>query len=116
MRQHYYVYVVASRTRVLYVGVTNSIKRRTEEHRQGDSPGFTAGYKCGRLVWFEHYQYIDNAINREKQIKHWSRAKKIWLIEQMNPSWTDLSEEWRKETAGLSTPLRSGRDDNSGEQ
>jgi putative endonuclease len=110
---HYYVYIVASRTRVIYCGMTNSIRRRIDEHREGSVPGFSAQYKCDRLVWFEHYQYVNNAIDREKQIKRWNRAKKLWLIGLMNPSWADLSEDWRKETTGPSTPLRSGRDDNS---
>jgi putative endonuclease len=108
---HYYVYIVASRTHVLYCGMTDSIQRRVEEHRQAVIPGFTETYQCDRLVWFEHYQYVLNAIDREKQIKRWRRAKKIWLIEQTNPTWADLSEVWRKETAGPSTALRSGRDD-----
>ncbi len=108
---HYYVYIIASRTRVLYTGITNSVARRTEQHREAVFPGFTAHYQCHRLVFFEHYQYVSNALEREKQIKRWSRAKKIELIERTNPSWTDLSEAWRKETADLSTPLRSGRDD-----
>jgi putative endonuclease len=111
MEQHYYVYIVASRTHVLYVGVTNCIERRVEQHREGDTPGFTADYRCHRLVWFERHQYIENAIRREKQIKRRARAKKIWLIEQMNPTWADLSESWGKETADLSTPQRFGRDD-----
>ncbi len=112
MREHhYYVYIVASRTHVFYVGVTNSVLRRTEEHREAHVPGFTADYRCHRLVWYECYRYINNAINREKQIKRWGRAKKIWLIEQTNPTWADLSEAWRKDAADLSTPLRSGRDD-----
>jgi putative endonuclease len=110
---HYYVYLMASRTRVLYCGVTNSIARRAEEHRVGRIPGFSAKYNCHRLVWFEHYQYIHNALEREKQIKGWKREKKIDLIERMNPSWADLSEPWRVETAGPSTPLRSGLDDKS---
>jgi putative endonuclease len=101
---HYYVYIVASRTRVLYCGVTNSVARRADEHRVGDIPGFTASYQCHRLVWFEHYQYVHNAIDREKQIKRWGRAKKIQLIERTNPAWADLSEAWRVETADLSTP------------
>ncbi len=107
---HYYVYIVASRTHALYCGMTNSIRRRVEEHREGSIAGFSAAYQCNRLVWLEHYQYVYNAINRENQIKHWSRAKKVWLIEQANPTWADLSEEWKEGTADL-TPLRSGRDD-----
>jgi putative endonuclease len=109
--RHYYVYLVASRTHVLYVGVTNNVQWRVEQHREADTAGFTADHKCNRLVWFECHQYINNAISREKQIKRWGRAKKIWLIEQINPTWADLSEAWRKETADLSTALRSGRDD-----
>jgi putative endonuclease len=108
---HYYVYIVCSRTRVLYCGVTNSVARRTDEHRSAVIPGFTANYRCHRLVWFEHYQYVYNALEREKQIKGWTRAKKIDLIERTNPSWSDLSESWRAATADPSTALRSGRDD-----
>jgi putative endonuclease len=96
---HYYVYIVASRTRVLYVGVTNSVSRRTGQHKEKVFPGFTAHYNCERLVYYECYQYVYNALDREKQIKRWS------------PSWADLSESWWEETADLSTPLRSGRDD-----
>jgi putative endonuclease len=108
---HYYVYIIASRTHILYTGITNNIKRRTDQHSNATFPGFTASYKCHRLVWFEHYQYVNNAISREKQIKHWGREKKIKLIEQTNPTWCDLSEQWARATADLSTALRSGRDD-----
>jgi putative endonuclease len=108
---HYHVYMMASRSHVLYVGVTNNVQRRTEEHREKEGPGFTGDYRCNRLVWFEHYRYIGNAISREKQIKRWGRAKKIWLIEQTNPTWADLSDAWKKDNADLSTALRSGRDD-----
>ena len=108
---HYYVYIVASRTHVLYCGMTDSIQRRMEEHREALIPGFTQTYGCNRLVWFERYQYVRNAIDREKQIKGWRRAKKIWLIELTNPTWADLSEAWWQGTAGPSTSLRFGRDD-----
>ena len=111
-RDHgYYVYLVASISRVLYCGVTNNIWRRAEEHRQGKIQGFSADYNCKRLVWFERFQYVGNALSREKQIKRWRREKKVMLIVQTNPTWVDLSEEWREETAGPSTSLRSGRDD-----
>lgn len=100
---HYYVYIVASRTRALYVGMTNSIRRRIEEHRAAQQTGFTQAYHCSRLVWYEHFRYVLNAIDREKQIKRWSREKKLQLIERLNPSWTDLSEVWRKPTADFST-------------
>jgi putative endonuclease len=105
------VYIICSRTRVLYCGVTNSVARRTGEHQSALIPGFTAQYKCHRLVWFEHFQYGYAALEREKQINRWSRAKKIALIEQMNPSRSDLSEAWHAATADPSTALRSGRDD-----
>ena len=95
-REHaYYVYLMASRSRTLYCGVTDSIRRRTAEHRDGECEGFTSQYKCTRLVWFEHYQYIDNAIRREKQIKNWRREKKVALIQEKNPTWEDLSATWR---------------------
>ena len=91
---HYYVYLVASHTRVLYCGVTNSIRRRVMEHRAGTIQGFTSAYNCKRFVWVEHHQYVDNAIAREKQLKHWSRQKKLALIQATNPEWNDLSEAW----------------------
>jgi putative endonuclease len=87
---HYYVYILSSRSRQLYVGVTNDLLRRVEEHRTGEQDGFTAKYKIHRLVYFEKFQYIGNAIAREKQIKGWLRAKKVALIEEGNPAWEDL--------------------------
>jgi putative endonuclease len=97
MREHhYYVYLVASFTRVLYCGMTNNIRRRVAEHKAGMVPGFTATYNCDRLVWCAHFQYVYNAINTEKEIKSWSREKKIELIEKENPMWLDLSEGWGK--------------------
>jgi len=112
---NYYVYMVASRSHVLYCGITNNLWRRMEQHREGNIEGFTADYKCTRLVWFERFQYVGNAITREKQIKRWRREKKIALIKQANLTWIDLCEAWTS-TAGPSTSLRSGRDDNSEEQ
>ena len=103
MREHnYYVYIVASRSRVLYIGITNNLVRRVSEHRMGEHPGFTSKYRCHRLVWFESYVTVTLAIDREKQLKSWSRIKKVMLIEQENPTWADLSLEWQ-ETAGPST-------------
>lgn len=103
MREHnYYVYIVASRSRVLYIGITNNLQRRVWEHRTGKYPGFTSKYRCHRLVWFEPYITVTLAIAREKQLKDWARAKKITLIERENPAWSDLSLEWQ-ETAGPST-------------
>lgn len=91
---HYFVYLMSSRTRVLYCGMTNSLVKRVAQHKAEEFSGFSADYKCHRLVWYERFQYVDNAIDREKQIKRWRREKKIALIQQMNPAWVDLSEEW----------------------
>jgi len=88
----YYVYVMASRSRVLYTGVTNDLARRVREHKQGLIPGFTHTYHITRLVYFEEFTNIRDAIDREKAIKGWVRARKIRLIEGHNPMWEDLAE------------------------
>jgi putative endonuclease len=90
----YYVYILASRSRILYTGVTNHLVRRIQEHREGLVPGFTSRYRIHRLVYFEMFRYIGGAIAREKQIKGWSRAKKIALIEERNPTWEGLAERF----------------------
>ena len=90
----YYVYLLASRSHILYCGVTNNLRRRLEQHREGSINGFTADYKCTRLVWFERFKDVNSAIARERQIKRWRREKKIALIRQANPTWTDLYESW----------------------
>jgi predicted GIY-YIG superfamily endonuclease len=87
------VYIMASkRNGTLYTGVTSNLARRAYEHREGLTPGFTTRYGCKRLVFYEHYERIDEAIAREKQIKGGSRANKVALIEAMNPEWRDLYE------------------------
>jgi len=91
----YHVYIMASRSRVLYVGVTNDLARRVNEHKKGLVTGFTSKYNLNRLVYFEVFGDIREAIAREKQIKGWLRAKKIALIESVNPKWNDLSEDWK---------------------
>jgi len=90
----YYVYIMVSRSRVLYVGVTRDLTGRVSEHKQKLVPGFTARYNVNRLVYYEDFRDIRAAIAREKQIKGWLRSKKIALIESMNPTWQDLSEGW----------------------
>ena len=87
----YFVYIVASRSRNVYIGVTNSLIRRIREHRDGAHDGHTARYKIHRLVYFERFAYINNAIAREKQLKGWTRARKLDLISSANPTWEDLS-------------------------
>ena len=97
MREHrYYVYFLASKSRVLYTGMTNNLERRVFEHKNDQTDGFTKQYRCHRLVYFESYDQVENAIDREKQLKRWNRAKKLFLIERSNPTWEDLLAEWRK--------------------
>ena len=92
MSHTYCVYTLASRSRNLYTGVTNNLERRMVEHRQGLVPGFTSRYKIFRLVHFEEFGDIHDAIAREKEIKGWRREKKLWLIKRHNPTWADLAE------------------------
>ncbi len=89
----YYVYIMSSLSRVLYTGVTNHLERRIFEHKEKRPGSFTARYNVTRLVYYEEFGAIDEAIAREKQIKIMLRARKIELIESMNPGWSDLSEE-----------------------
>src|SRR5256885_2490816 len=87
----YWVYIMASRSRVLYTGVTNDLGRRVHEHKEGVTTGFTQKYRINRLVYFEEFTDIRDAIGREKQIKGWVRSRKIKLIEERNPLWDELS-------------------------
>lgn len=80
--------------RVIYTGVTNDVQKRIWEHKEGIHPGFTKKYACNKLVYFEKYQWIQQAIEREKQLKAGSRQVKIDLINLDNPEWKDLSEGW----------------------
>jgi len=87
----YYVYILASRARgTLYIGVTNDLVRRVYEHRNDLVPGFTAKYGVHRLVYYEIYQDIRDAIEREKRLKRWRRSWKVELIEKQNEDWHDL--------------------------
>ena len=94
MPSDYFVYLMSSNSRNLYVGVTNDLSRRMYEHKVGLMRGFTWKYNVDRLVYFESTSDILSAIAREKEIKGWSRAKKIALIESANPGWKDLTDEW----------------------
>ena|ERR1700730_14247523 len=97
MARDYYIYIMTNRTHTLYVGVTNDLYRRVSEHRRGITGGFTSKYKMNRLVYFEHFKYIGDAIAREKEIKGWIRRKKIALIEAENPKWSELCLEFFSE-------------------
>ncbi len=86
-----FVYIMSSLSRTLYTGVTNHLERRAFEHKEGQPGSFTARYHVNRLVYFEEFGDINQAITREKEIKRLTRRRKIKLIESMNPDWRDLS-------------------------
>jgi len=90
----YFTYIMASRSRTLYIGVTGDLHKRVFQHKWKEHAGFTARYNCDRLVWYERHEFVQKAIAREKELKGWRRSRKIALIESMNPVWTDLSRDW----------------------
>ena len=91
----YFVYILANwNDSVLYIGVTGNLPRRLYEHRNGLADGFTKKYNIHKLVYYEHTNDVYSAISREKQLKKWRREKKNQLIEQLNPQWRDLAEDW----------------------
>jgi putative endonuclease len=118
MSRKYWIYILSSRSQNLYTGVTNDLQRRMIEHRQGLVPGFTSRYKIFRLVHYEQFADVRDAIAREKEIKGWRREKKIWLIERDNPTWHDFAENFApmKSRSLTAVPTNRGRvrDDNSG--
>jgi putative endonuclease len=87
---------MASLSRRIYTGMTNNIFRRVMQHKSGQFKGFTQRYRVNRLVYYDTFQYVNNAIGREKQIKGLDRAKRVALIQRDNPTWDDLAEEWGK--------------------
>ena len=111
----YYVYILASASRVLYTGVTNNLRRRVYEHKQKQIPGFTERYQVTQLMHVEVFRDVRTAIAREKQIKAWTRAKRVALIDTNNPKWKDLSEEWSQPNhpAGPARPTRKEMRDSS---
>ena len=95
MKHHvYFAYIVCSRSGTLYIGMTNSIYRRALEHKRGEIEGFASKYGCDRLIYYESFDDVHKAIGRGKQLKGWSRAKKLVLIESKNPRWEDFAEKW----------------------
>ena len=93
----YYVYIMASQSRTLYVGVTNNLERRVYEHKQKLIEGFTSRYNINKLVYYAETNDVREAITREKENKGWLRTKKKALIEESNPHWQDLSATWYDE-------------------
>jgi putative endonuclease len=90
----FYVYILSSKSRNLYVGFTNHLRRRVGQHKEKRAGSYAAGYNIDRLVHFERFQYVRSAIARENELKTWTRAKKIELIEKVNPTWEDLAADW----------------------
>ncbi len=98
----FYVYIMSNNSGITYIGVTNDIARRVEEHKTGIHPGFSRKYKTHKLVHYEEYQYVEDAIAREKQIKGWRKEKKRALITTSNPTWSDLSDGWYEDLGLIS--------------
>ena len=96
VQRYYFVYIMSNRSKTLYTGVTNSLVRRAYQHKTHATEGFTSRYKLDRLVYFETFTSIRLAIAREKEIKGWTRIKKIELIVSVNPEWADLAADWYK--------------------
>lgn len=95
----YFVYIMTNRSKTLYTGITNSLLRRVREHKLGIGSAFTTKYKLDRLLYYERFEDVHNAIEREKEIRGWVRIKKIALIVSVNPAWRDLSLEWHERHA-----------------
>ena len=101
----FWVYILTSSTGTLYIGITGYIDRRIPQHKMDSIEGFTKKYKVHRLVYYETFDYVLNAIRREKQLKGWRREKKIALIEKSDPRWQDLSEHSGREMRFRGQPL-----------
>jgi putative endonuclease len=102
-----FVYILASKTRRLYVGVTNDLIRRVLEHRMEAVPGFTKRFGIKQLVYYEQIEAPETAIRREKQVKDYARVKKFSLISSLNPEWYDLAEHWFADVSPADFSLRS---------
>lgn len=94
LEEPFFVYILASHSGTLYIGVTNHIKRRIAEHRAGIRIGFTKKYQCNRLIYIELFRDPWAANERERQLKRWSRKKKEWLVARKNPHWRDMASHW----------------------
>ena len=94
MERTFYVYIMASESGTLYTGFSNYLYERVHQHKNDLIDGFTSKYKCHKLVYYEEYEYVMDALEREKQIKRWNRKKKENLIKMLNPQWKDLAEDW----------------------
>lgn len=94
-KYQFYVYFITNmKNGTLYIGMTNNLERRMYEHKNGINEGFSKRYGLNKLVYFEQFQYVNDAIKREKQLKNWRRQWKIDLIEEENGNWNDLAFDW----------------------
>jgi putative endonuclease len=109
IRDHdYWVYILTNKHRnTLYIGITNSIQRRLYQHQCGEVEGFTKRYHLNRLVWLEHFRNVNDAIACEKKLKGWRRSRKIALVEQTNPRWLDLSDDWEQQPNVYGQPWKT---------
>ncbi len=103
---HYFVYILSSKSRRIYTGVTGDLYRRIMQHKQGQIEGFTQRYKINRLVYYREFQYVREAIRMETVIKGWLRSKKVALIERENPTWDDLADDWGKPWTPLNASVQ----------
>jgi putative endonuclease len=103
VERSYFVYIMSNVSKMLYVGVTNGLKKRVYQHKFKLIPGFTQKYNLFKLVYFEQFSDIRAAIAREKEIKGWLRSKKVTLIIAKNPQWNDLAESWFKNPSKTKT-------------
>jgi putative endonuclease len=94
MPRRYFVYILSSKTKRLYIGVSNDLERRVAQHKRREVEGFTSRYNIDRLVYYEETDDVWAALNREKQLKGWVRIRKVELVSDMNPEWRDLAAEW----------------------
>ena len=97
----FFVYILASISGTLYIGMTNDIFSRVLAHKAGEGSWFTSHYGVDRLVYVERFRYVNRAIARETQLKKWRREKKVWLIEEKNPQWRDLAARWGRPIQSL---------------
>jgi len=106
MGNHDYLACILTNRRcnTLYVGITNNIVLRLWQHRYGEMDGFAKRYHLNRLVWVEHFRSVNDAIACERKLKDWRRARKIALIEEANPRWLDLSDEWKQQPKFYESP------------
>jgi putative endonuclease len=108
VRNHdYWVYILTNKHRTtLYIGITNNLSRRLYQHRYGALDGFAKRYHLNRVVWIEHFRNVSDAIACEKKLKGWRRSRKVALIEQTNPRWLDLSDDWEQQSNVYERPCK----------